>query len=188
MRTNGLRLAAGMLVGFAVLVLMPAQAAAHCRWYHPHHCMEVVLKPVGTPVDFPIPEIIDESLYLVVDVVVAVGEYVDGDFELCDCSKTMEEQGVNVCVPPTPACPPDSPHEMRTPLEEPLATDICGLIRYARMDGDVTIYRGVGYGSAAWIIASENGKVVTALKMRVFPDMQYRLKSNQGWNCGNNPW
>ena len=71
--------------------------------------------------------------------------------------------------------------------DKPLESDICGLLRYVRMDGDVTIYRGVGYGSA-WIIASENRKVVTALKMRVSPDMQYGLKSNQGWNCGNNPW
>ena len=28
------------LSGFAVSVLLPAHASAHCTWRHPHHCVE----------------------------------------------------------------------------------------------------------------------------------------------------
>ena len=113
----------------------------------------------------------------------------DGNWEVCDCSKTMQEQGVSACKTPKPACPPDSPHEMGTPqepLEEVLETDICGLIRYVSMDGDNnTVYRGVGYGSA-WIVDwDENGTMNGGVQMRIFPDkkQQYILKPNQGWTC-----
>ena len=47
--------AAGMLVGF-VLVLMPTQAAAHCTWGHPHHCLEEAVDEVAALVAEPLPK------------------------------------------------------------------------------------------------------------------------------------
>ena len=50
MTTNNWRMAtAGVLVGF-VLVLMPARAAAHCTWGHPHHCADDLVNNVIAPV------------------------------------------------------------------------------------------------------------------------------------------
>ena len=108
-----------------------------------------------------------------------------GDFEPCDCSRPLEEQGH--CEMPKPPCSPDSVL-MKPAGDKPLPTDICGLLRYVRMDGNNSIYRGVRHGSA-WIVESENGKVVGALRVHIAPDANrlWSLNPNQGWNCGH-PW
>ena len=151
-----------------------------------------IIAPVTEPVMevvVPVVEGLAEGIEAVADGVEELFEELfEGDWTVCDCSKTMEEQGVTACVPPSPACPPDSPHEMGTPGEDVLDTDICGLIRYVRMDGNNSIYRGVRYGSA-WIVESESGQVVGASKVHIVADTNrlWSLNPNQGWNCGN-PW
>ena len=120
-----------------------------------------------------------------IEVIEGVVQYVEDEYnaiEECDCSRPLGEQGH--CWVPEPPCSPDSPYEQETPREEVLDTDICGLLRYVRMDGSSTIYQGVGYGSA-WIIDGENGKVVSRLKVRISPGRLWRLSANQGWNCGS---
>lgn len=127
-------------------------------------------------------------LEVVVEGAIDVGEFFFddfGDFEPCDCSRPLEEQGH--CEVPKPPCLPDSVL-MKPAGDKLLPTDICGLLRYVRMDGNNSVYRGVRHGSA-WIIESENGKVVGALRVHIVPDANslWNLNPNQGWNCGN-PW
>lgn len=129
----------------------------------------------------------DAAKWVEDEVLEKLGDLFEGDFEVCDCSKTMKEQKVSMCVQPTPDCSPDSAHKMGRPKstpEEILETDICGLIRYVRRDGDNTIYRGIGFGSV-WIIESDDEKIVTALKVHISPNenTEYSFKANQGWVC-----
>ena len=75
MTTNGM--VAGGLVGLVGLVLMPAQATAHCRPWHPYHC--VIPIPVELPPTVEAPVVVEKpEAPIVIDPIVA-GDPIDYD-------------------------------------------------------------------------------------------------------------
>ena len=148
----------GVSVGLVALILMPAQATAHCKWYHPHHCIDEVAREVVSPIPIVVRPFVPDKIKDAIDdtavgprVAGTVGEgaekvvdeviaYVQREMDKipdCDCSKPREP-GEGICTRPKPPCSEDSPRE-RSKREEAGSWGSCRAdtrMVYRRIHGD----------------------------------------------------